>query len=59
MKITPVERLDQVLAIALRRAPSPLTPEQREEDERRLAEMRPENPPQADPPGSVGSVSAV
>jgi ATP-dependent Lon protease len=40
MKITCVERLDQVLEIALARAPTPLTEEQREEDEKRLAEQR-------------------
>jgi ATP-dependent Lon protease len=59
MKITPVERLDQVLAVALRRPPTPLTPEQREEDERRLAEMREHMQPPGDPPAGETPVSTM
>jgi len=59
MKITPVERLDQVLAVALSRAPKALTPEQREEDEKRLAEQRARLPAPSDAPAGDAPVSAM
>lgn len=42
LKITPVESLDEVIAIALTRAPGALTPEQIAEDERRIHDMKDE-----------------
>jgi ATP-dependent Lon protease len=60
MKVTPVETLDQVLAIALSRKPTPLTPEQREEDQKRLDEARRrEFPPPSEATGDEPPVSAV
>jgi ATP-dependent Lon protease len=59
MKITPVERLEQVLAVALSREPQPLTAEQREEDEKRLAELRERAQPPPDTSSDDAPVSAV
>ena len=49
MKIIPVEHLDEVIAHALCEKPRPLTPEEIEEEEKRLVEMRKKgmiNPPE-------------
>lgn len=40
IKITPVETLEEVIAIALTRAPTPLTEEEIQEEEKRIAEWR-------------------
>jgi ATP-dependent Lon protease len=40
LKITSVESLDEVIAIALTRAPTALTPEEIAEDARRIEEMK-------------------
>jgi ATP-dependent Lon protease len=59
MKITPVERLEQVLAVALKRAPTPLTVEQREEDSKRLAEMREHLPRPSEPAAGDAPIGAI
>jgi ATP-dependent Lon protease len=56
MKISPVEYLDEVIAIALTRAPQPLTPQQVAEEERKLAEMREDSPRRPTAEGNVVSI---
>jgi ATP-dependent Lon protease len=48
VKITPVEKLDEVIAIALTRSPTPLTEDEIQEELKRIAAMRDEPPPPAD-----------
>ncbi len=45
MKITPVEYMDEVVSIALTRAPTPLTEEEIQEDEKRIVAMKDETVP--------------
>jgi len=60
MKITPVERLDEILAIALSRPITPLTPEEVEAEEKRLAEMQQQAPPPGeDSPEGEGPPSTI
>jgi ATP-dependent Lon protease len=56
LKITPVESLDEVIALALIRAPTPLTDAEVVEDERRMQEMKDELiTPSAGPEDSVST----
>ena len=48
VKITPVEKLDEVIAIALTRSPTPLTEDEIQEEQKRIAAMRDEPPPATD-----------
>jgi len=45
VKITPVEKLDEVIEIALTRKPTPLTEDEIQEERKRIAAMRDEPPP--------------
>ncbi len=44
IKISPVESLDEVIAIALTNNPTPLTEEEIKEEEKRIAALREETP---------------
>jgi ATP-dependent Lon protease len=59
MKITPVERLEEVIAVALTGKPTPLTPEEIEADQRRLEEMSSQHPLPEQGGGAEDPVSNV
>jgi ATP-dependent Lon protease len=59
MKITPVERLDEIIAIALKKAPTPLTAEEVEADLKRLSEMKDELTPSHEEAAGPGAASAI
>ena len=59
MKITPVERMEEVIAVALTGKPTPLTPEEIEADQRRLEEMSSQHPLPEQGGGAEDPVSNV
>lgn len=59
MKITPVERVEEVIAVALTGKPTPLTPEEIEADQKRLEEMSSKPPLPEQGGGAEDPVSTV